>query len=428
MEIEYLLKELNIIRKEYEIVKKREEKFNIFSALHKEHDERRLHSRFISVLLQPKGKHGNGIKFLELFVSHTEFLDRFKCIESTVVFPKENDKKEDNNIDILILNQTNKQCIIIENKIYAGDSNTTSGGQLERYIKHAIDEKKIPKENIFVIYLSLDGHQPSKESIKGFEDFENIITYSYEELILPWINSCLTEVVSQPFLRESLIQYKKLIEKMTGNSASIEERKSYRELIGSSEDYMKSAKKLIDNFKHVKWHSVFNFWSDLQNRINNKYELIKPFDKDSINSKKTNECITDIAHYETYRKGQKEKQKCEILFKTIEEIIVKIKYSAMTDTFYFGIPKKENERFNNVTNILLEKYANEYMNNESKELLLYKVFNNNIQFNDFGKERTFDLINDSCNKESVTKAFEEIETLTKRIAENCQLVPCLQAG
>ena len=34
-----------------------ESKFNIFTALHNERDEKRLHSRFIAYLLNPNSKH-----------------------------------------------------------------------------------------------------------------------------------------------------------------------------------------------------------------------------------------------------------------------------------------------------------------------------------------------------------------------------------
>ncbi|MFW5804618.1 MAG: PD-(D/E)XK nuclease family protein [bacterium] len=416
--MEYLLKEINIIRKEYEMLKKREEKFNIFSVLHKEHDERRLHSRFISVLLQPNGRHGNNKKFLDFFVAQIEKLKNFSVTSETLVFPQEFDKKENNNIDILVLNRKAKQCIIIENKINASDSNLQCGGQLQRYIDHAIYNELIPIQNVFVIYLTLDGHDPSAESINGYEDFDNIFIYSYEDLILPWLEECIKEVSNQPFLRESILQYIKLLQKMTGNSSRIEERLAYKELIGSSEENLRSTKKLIDNFKHIKWHAVFDFWFNFQEQISkeSEIEIIKPFEKESYNSKQNNNCITDITHYEVYRKGQKEKQKCEIYLKIQGIVVIKIKYSAITDSFYFGIPEKDNESNRSMIISLINDYE-EYVANSSKGLLLYKVFNNNIKFNDFTKEETFELINAEYSRQKVIEAVDEILNLSNRIIE-----------
>ncbi|WP_088656312.1 PDDEXK-like family protein [Geofilum rhodophaeum] len=416
--MEYFLKELSIIRKKYQAIADREEKFNIFSALHKTHDERRLHSRFISVLLQPNGRHGHKTNFLVEFISQIEDLNKFVINENTQVFPRENDKKENNNIDILILNRKEKQCIIIENKIYAGDSNLSSGGQLERYINHAIINEEIPNKSIYVIYLTIDGHEPSIESIGKYKDFENLYIYSYEYLILPWLNECLKYVVSEPFLRESIIQYQKLINNMTGNSSSIEERIAYKELIGSSKDNMDSAKKIIENFKHVKWHSVFDFWNNLQNLIiaDDNYELVKPFDRDNITSQKKNNCISELTHYETYRKGQKNKQKCNIIFKTKEEIFISLTFSANYDHFYFGIPVKENADFEfSKTIASLTSAYEEYK--QTKWMLLLKIFDDDIKFNDFNKNLTFSLINSENNKKLAEKAFKEIQELTSRITK-----------
>lgn len=416
--MEYFLKELNIVRKKYQAIADRAEKFNIFSALHKIHDERRLHSRFISVLLQPNGKHGHKTSFLIEFMSQIEGLNKFIVSENTQVFPKEKDKKENNNIDILIINKKEKQCIIIENKIYAGDSNLSSGGQLERYINHAINNENIPEKNIYAIYLTIDGHEPSGESIGRYKNFENLYIYSYEYLILPWLNECLKHVVSEPFLRESIIQYQKLINKMTGNSSSIEERIAYKELIGSSKENMDSAKKLIENFKHIKWHSVFEFWNNIQALIiaENNYELIKPFDRDNPTSQKRNNCITDLTHYEIYRKGQKNKQKCSISFRTKEGILITVTFSANCGHFYVGIPFEENSNsdFSEAIIALTNEYG-EYSKNE--RMLLSKVFDNDIKFNDFNRGLTFSLINSETNKELVEKTFGEIRKLTDRITQ-----------
>jgi len=397
----------------------RDEKFNIFSALHKDHDERRLHSRFISVLLQPKGRHGNSIRFLNSFISQIDDLKNFIASEETSVFPKEKEKKENNNIDILVINKKQKQCLIIENKINAGDSNSSSGGQLERYIEHALLKENIPKEKIYVIYLTLDGHEPTPESIGKFKNFKNLFIYSYEDLILPWLDECLKDVVAQPFLRESLIQYKKLIQKMTGNSSSIEERIAYKKLIGSSDENMKSAKKLMENFKHIKWHSVTEFWENLQAAIisEKEYELIKPYDKDKLSNSKKNHCVAEITHYEKYRKGQKNKQKCFIHFKTQEGILMSVGFSANYDHFYFGAPKEGNEQNANILSELVVDYDDYESTNW---MFISKIFKTDIKFNNFNKQDTFNLINSDCNKQIVKESFMEIKELTDRITKKSQ--------
>lgn len=56
---------LKEFKDEYEAERKG---LNIFRALHKEHDEKYLHSRFISYLLSPTSQHGMGNLYLKLFI------------------------------------------------------------------------------------------------------------------------------------------------------------------------------------------------------------------------------------------------------------------------------------------------------------------------------------------------------------------------
>ena len=62
MKLEF--QEIASIILKYKPLKAQTEKFNIFSILHKENEERRLHSRFIAALFDPKGSHGMGSIFL----------------------------------------------------------------------------------------------------------------------------------------------------------------------------------------------------------------------------------------------------------------------------------------------------------------------------------------------------------------------------
>lgn len=414
--MEYFLKELNIIRKEYEMLSDREEKFNIFSTLHKEHDERRLHSRFISTLLQPRGTHGQESLFLKNFISQINSLQDFPIDDYTLVYPKEQDKKENNNIDILIINREKKKCLIIENKINAGDSNLESGGQLERYIDHVVKNEKIQLDNVSVIYLTIDGHEPSNDSVGNYLGIKDIITSSYTELIKPWLELCLKEVYSHPFLRESLIQYLNLVNKMTGNSSSKEERIAYKQLIGCSENNMKSAKKLFDNYKHIKWHAVHEFWSTLQSKLKNsgKCEIVKPFDKNNINDANCNNSISDLTHFEVYRKGQKNKQKCTLKIKTDTDRIISITFTANYNHFYFGLSKKDNGNNGSeiITSELIQKY-NEYERNSW--MLLSKIFDCDIKFNNFHDELTFSLIDCKIKDKLIESAYNEIIKLINRV-------------
>lgn len=57
---------------------------------------------------------------------------------------------------------------------------------------------------------------------------------------------------------------------MTNNDTSIEERKEIASLIGMNEDNLMSAKLLIDNFNHVKWHTIYDFYIELESEIQHR--------------------------------------------------------------------------------------------------------------------------------------------------------------
>ena len=63
--IQNFLSKLSVIDYKYRVLEEGEERFNIFTALHKVNDEVRLFSRFLSVLLSPQGSHKRKDQFLK---------------------------------------------------------------------------------------------------------------------------------------------------------------------------------------------------------------------------------------------------------------------------------------------------------------------------------------------------------------------------
>lgn len=403
------LNKLNVIRLKYEMLSEKEEKFNIFSVLHKDNDERRLHSRFIANLLAPDASHKKNKRFLFIFLELMKIdIEKFKQVE---VYPKEWNKKENSNIDILIIDRVSKNAVIIENKINASDSNSEDSGQLERYFNHIKKIEKIPEKNITTIYLTLDKHLPSTESLGGYKTLDRIngVCISYPNEIVKWLNECLKETIDKPFLREAIIQYTKLIEKMTGNEMDIMQRIEIKEFIGKNQDTMNATKMLIDNFKHVKWHTIFDFWENLATELQNKgYNVISKPDKQNI---------IDLTHFESYRKGQTNKQNFGICFNISEDEKYEI-WNETDEYLYFGLKKDEI-----ITNIVTDKinyliettqyytknehfyFYNEFFDNDSDKLVL----------SDFSSQATFNLIQKDNQDIVIKKIIETIEEYEKII-------------
>ena len=106
-----------------------------------------------------------------------------------------NSKKEDFNIFSILRNEYDEVNLhskfIVENKIYAEDQI----GQLNRYYYSMIN-KNYSNAELEIVYLTLDGSEPDEESTKGLtkEIKEKIITISYKENIVEWLNDCIKEV------------------------------------------------------------------------------------------------------------------------------------------------------------------------------------------------------------------------------------------
>ena len=69
--------------------------FNIFGIIGKSSDEVKIHSKFLAMLLNPKGKHGCGDAFLRTFCKTTSIdisrfdLDKAEVLQSIVLAPSE---------------------------------------------------------------------------------------------------------------------------------------------------------------------------------------------------------------------------------------------------------------------------------------------------------------------------------------------------
>ncbi len=192
------------------------ESFNVFRILGLETSETRTHSAFVAQLLDPKGNHGKGTVFLELFLRQTG-LQEFSLNGAVVQIEKhigfiDTQWKEGGRIDILVRNNAG-QAVAIENKIYAGDQKN----QLLRYHSYCSGKFK----EFHLLYLTLDGREPSdlsKGTMDGPSSPIDCKHISYSDHIIEWLQACNKEVALQPIIRETIVQYINLIKYLTGQN------------------------------------------------------------------------------------------------------------------------------------------------------------------------------------------------------------------
>lgn len=201
----------------------RGENYNIFNDLGFMSDEVHLHSMFLANLLNPKGSHGQRGKFLEAFLKmlqksfpaiSADSLELDTAIASVDVekYIGRQTDSEGGRIDIYLTD--GKHSIIIENKIYAGDQHH----QMLRYWNYGMSQKGDDTEKSFVlIYLTLDGCSPSKESLGEDLKENDIVCLSYKSDIRGWLDRCVELASRTPLVRETINQYISTIDILTNN-------------------------------------------------------------------------------------------------------------------------------------------------------------------------------------------------------------------
>lgn len=188
---------------------KRGDCFNIFQILGVATSEVRLHSAFLAELLNPCASHGMTAKYLLSFLDYVirRESDPFEFdVDSAKVYVEYNignisaDYTTGGRIDLMVQDK-NKQTIVIENKIYAGDQFC----QMFRYNQFARNDLQLSDNQLRLLYLTLNGDEPSKESLNGVEF--KYYRKSYREDILPWLECCLSMSALKPMVRETIFQY-----------------------------------------------------------------------------------------------------------------------------------------------------------------------------------------------------------------------------
>jgi len=218
------------------------ENFNVFKILKIESNEVKTHSAFLAELLNPKGRHGKKEKFLGHFVSQLG-IDNFdikSAIAEVEYFIGLKTETTGGYIDILVTDN-NRNRIIIENKIYAGDQEN----QLIRY--HNFDKTK----NLY--YLTLEKHEASEKSVgKSLRMGEEYKTISYKSDIIKWLEVCLKESVDHPLLRETIKQYINLIKYLTHETMNNEMQNEVTNRIISNPENIEAAELIFNSWYQVR--------------------------------------------------------------------------------------------------------------------------------------------------------------------------------
>lgn len=189
------------------------ENFNIFSTLLQEHDEVRLHTRFLHCLLDPKGSHDCDSLFLDLFFATLSELHPVTDEKPSAGFEvpasaaqwtvrKEASCPPHGQIDLLL--ERPGFGIAIENKIHAYEQ----GDQLARYAAYL----RKYGDGARVIYLTLCGKASSTHGGNPY------LRISYAEEILTWLEKCLQATYHIVPINQVILQYREVVRRLTGKT------------------------------------------------------------------------------------------------------------------------------------------------------------------------------------------------------------------
>lgn len=289
------IEEINKITKEYRLANYNQ--FNIFKIMFKQHDEKYLHSRFIAFLLDPNGSHKQGTLFLEFFLQ-VMGISNFS-LDGIRVNPTEVERSEVYNIDILIRNSLN-QAIIIENKFFAKDQTKPDSEEIAKepllkyqltryYLKIAIEKKY---EIVKMIYLSIDGKNP--EDFNKFPDVVKSLIDKKDHLsdIATWLDLCLEKLTTDSDLKRSVEQYKQArFQFLNDVQLALRLKELTAQYIDEAKPFWLANYELIDSelhfvknqFIHVKWHVVHEFYAELQKLVEETFQVtVNEINKEQI--------------------------------------------------------------------------------------------------------------------------------------------------
>lgn len=400
--IEILLQQVaNILDIRNKVTNARSDKFNIFTVLDMETKEVNTHCRLIYELLSPDGQHGMGRAFLD------EFFDMVlhKPAPEFVMIKREyaiNALADDEYGRIDLLLEGKGFCYPIEVKIYADDQSR----QIERYNNFALKEK-----NNQVYYLTLDGHEPSTNSLGNLE--ENAVEcLSFATDIRGWLIRCGEIAWRSPAVSEIIRQYISLIDKLTGNVQEDEYMSMIKNMVGISKENYQSAFAIEHALKLVRTEMMQRVFSEIENHIGDRLSLFRSQRNYVDLSKK---------YYESNRRVW---PGLSYLLNTCGDYNIALRFEV-EENFYYGViffkndwdqvPKEADKILNAFSNEDWRKTVKSYKRNDW--WLWYKYLpskEKRINFRN-GNENYSDLYDSEGYSKIMQEVFMEIDTQLESI-------------
>lgn len=196
---------------------------------------------------------------------------------------------------------------------------------------------------------------------------------------------------------------------MTNNDSTVSERIELMNIVGKNSDNMESAMFLIKNFKHIEWHTTFEFWKELSYALSTAgYTITKSID---------NELIDNAIH------GGLRKRKVDfnLCFTSLSGIPITINCDY-DDWICYGINSSNGKCTKSLKDKIkaLEKIE-ESDGETNKEWLYWKYFEPDAGgdlefcFSDFENTPTYKLISPQIRNEYIRRMIEIVNDFVSKI-------------
>lgn len=401
---------LNLVKKYAELFNKEKDNFpyrlNVINELH---DDENAHSRILIRLLQYKDK--DEYTWLKFFVNRMkDYCEGEFDIEISNPKIKTEHDTGDGRIDGFIWEE-GKYAIIIENKIWNAPDQKE---QIDRYVNYVNQHHEVKDENIYVIYLTLDGSKEVSENSLSDITKNNLgnrfITMNFQDDIIPW-------------LEEDVLPNCKVKEKCLG-SAVYQYIDYLKERLGQL-DYQKQAQKqalkqilndmnIAENYKELKNLAIAlgNKVNELGKEVADEFQcLTQEYFRNIEGFCDNNRIKLDSGYYQVYNE-----QWVEINDLNPHLEWCPISYSDLFDnyklTFVLHIEGNKREK---CAQILLQKAGkNEYLNRINSTTYYKKEYSLEKPFASMTDEERRQFLQGVYSSEEVKKI---IELMNETIAE-----------
>lgn len=210
------------------------------------------------------------------------------------------------------------------------------------------------------------------------------------------------------------MQYIRLVEDMTNNNTSEEDIKSLMQLVGKNDDNLMSAKRLIDNSKHLHWWAIFEFWKLLSEKF-----VALGF---KIRQRIENRIIDDLVHGSA---ASRNKADFKLKLTTPDDINFTINANH-NNCICVGVTDDDVNSGLEVKAEAFFKANKEVLDLESRENRPFYKFYKYIYFANskrlclgaFGEELTFSLVSEKCREEIVNIVIMQTQELLKHYKES----------